>query len=409
MVKLDNPPSAPSPDSQLRDSHEGLAGGSERPHISGSVEQLLDLRRIGVVMSPDRERFEEAWGVLNPASARSHDGELYLFPRAVAEGNFSRIAIARVEFDASGDPCGVERMGLVLEPHEDYELAGNGVGGVEDPRITYLPLLDRYIMTYTALGPRGARIALAVSEDLHTWERLGLVNFEPGNGVDINHCDNKDCVIFPLPVMDPAGHEAFAILHRPILPPPTSDDGEQRAVPPDAASRHPSIWISYAPLDHVKRDVRGLTQVFNHQLLAHPMGAWEYHHIGSGAPPILSEEGWLLYYHGVLGAASTGMTYQTGVMLLDRYDPHRVIYRSARPVLGPQLSSEREGIVPNVVFPTAVDVRGQRIDVYYGAADERIAAATTRIEASVLLAPSAPPTAHSTRRVMVPTGEIRVE
>jgi CBS domain-containing protein/nucleotide-binding universal stress UspA family protein len=80
-------------------------------------------------------------------------------------------------------------------------------------------------------------------------------------------------------------------------------------------------------------------------------------------------------------------------MLLDREDPRRVLYRSSRPVLVPRDPGEQEGIVSNVVFPTAVDVRGQRIDVYYGAADARIAAATTQINASLLLAPSAPPEA----------------
>jgi predicted GH43/DUF377 family glycosyl hydrolase len=133
---------------------------------------LLDLQRIGTVMTPDRDRPEEAWGVLNPASARSRDGELYLFPRIVAEGNYSRIAIAQVSFDGAGNPAGVERLGLALEPPESYELAGPGAGGVEDPRISYISLLDCYLVTYTALGRLGARIALAISKDLHTWERL---------------------------------------------------------------------------------------------------------------------------------------------------------------------------------------------------------------------------------------------
>jgi nucleotide-binding universal stress UspA family protein len=55
-----------------------------------------------------------------------------------------------------------------------------------------------------------------------------------------------------------------------------------------------------------------------------------------------------------------------------------------------------------VVFPTAVDVRGRRIDVYYGAADQRIAAATTQIASPVLLAPSAPPIAEERHHFVVP-------
>src|SRR5690348_12516503 len=134
------------------------AGRPEHPPVPRSVEQMLDLQRIGTLMTPDRDRPEEAWGVLNPASARSRDDELYLFPRVVAAGNYSRIAIAKVSFDTAGNPTGVERLALALEPRESYEFAAPGAGGVEDPRISYLPLLDSYIMTYTALGPLGARI-----------------------------------------------------------------------------------------------------------------------------------------------------------------------------------------------------------------------------------------------------------
>jgi predicted GH43/DUF377 family glycosyl hydrolase len=286
----------------------GLAAGRpEYPPVAGSVEQLLGLHRIGTVMIPDRDRPEEAWGVLNPASARSRDGELYLLPRVVADGNYSRIAVARVGFDAAGNPAGVARLDLALEPQESYEVAGPGAGGVEDPRISYLPLLDSYIMTYVALGPLGPRIALAVSKDLHTWDRLGPLHFEATGEVDFNRCDNKDCVIFPLPVTDPAGHAAFALLHRPIYRVPRPDGTAEWVLPPGVTDRRPSIWISYAPVDRVEQDVRELTRVYNHRLLAQPIGNWEHHHIGAGAPPILSEEGWLLYYHGVLGGTPAGI------------------------------------------------------------------------------------------------------
>ncbi len=125
----------------------------------------------------------EVGGVLNPASARGRDGQLYLFPRLVARGNYSRIGIARVRFNDAGDPVGVEQMGIALEPEADFELRPDG-GGCEDPRITFIEPLDRYVMTYTALSSRGPRIALAMSEDLFQWERMGLAIFMPYEGVD---------------------------------------------------------------------------------------------------------------------------------------------------------------------------------------------------------------------------------
>ena len=93
---------------------------------------LFSTTRLGVVMDPEPHNPYESEGVLNPAAARAPDGQLYLFPRLVARGNYSRIGIARVLFDSAGDPKGVERMGIVLEPEADYELSENG-GGCEEP------------------------------------------------------------------------------------------------------------------------------------------------------------------------------------------------------------------------------------------------------------------------------------
>src|SRR5207253_604811 len=124
------------------------------------------MRRLGIVMEPDPADPREAGGVLNPAVARGTDGELYLLPRLVAAGNYSRIGLSRVRFNRHGEPWGVERLGVVLEPDQPYERHGRTGGGVEDPRVTYLAARQQYVMTYTAYGPLGPRIALAVSHDL---------------------------------------------------------------------------------------------------------------------------------------------------------------------------------------------------------------------------------------------------
>ena len=110
----------------------------------------LKLRRLGMLMEPELGNPLEAEGVLNPAAVRGPDGDLYLFPRMLAKGNYSRIGIARVLFNEAGDPVGVERLGVALEPEADYELRSDGSGGCEDPRITFVGPLQRYLMTYTA-------------------------------------------------------------------------------------------------------------------------------------------------------------------------------------------------------------------------------------------------------------------
>src|SRR3984893_19371871 len=114
----------------------------------------FELHRLGILIEPQPGDSHEAEGVLNPAAARGPDGELYIFPRLVARGNYSRIGIARVLFNSAGDPEGVERMGIVLEPEADYELSENG-GGCEDPRVTYVEPLQHYVIAYTEFSRRG--------------------------------------------------------------------------------------------------------------------------------------------------------------------------------------------------------------------------------------------------------------
>ena len=179
----------------------------------------FELQRLGLVMEPEPGNALEAEGVLNPAAVRGRDGQLYLFPRLVARGNYSRIGIARVRFNEAGDPMSVERLGIALEPEAEYELRPNG-GGCEDPRITFVEPLQRYVMTYTALSPKGPRIALAMSEDLFHWERLGLAIFMPYEGVDFNNVANKDALLFPVAICDPDGQPAMALIHRPLSPAP---------------------------------------------------------------------------------------------------------------------------------------------------------------------------------------------
>ena len=92
----------------------------------------FELQRLGLVMEPEPGNPLEAEGVLNPAAVRGRDGHLYLFPRLVARGNYSRIGIARVRFNEAGDPTGVERLGVALEPEAEYERRPDGSGGCED-------------------------------------------------------------------------------------------------------------------------------------------------------------------------------------------------------------------------------------------------------------------------------------
>src|SRR3954470_1634028 len=209
--------------------------------------ELGQLQRLGIIMEPDLADPREAGGVLNPAASRGPDGALYLLPRLVGAGNYSRIGLARVVHDRQGDPRGVERLGVVLEPEEPYERNSWTGGGVEDPRVTYLAALGAYVMTYTAYGEAGPRIALALSHDLVHWRRQGPVQFAAHHGCDLGAVDNKDALLFPEPVPAPDGRRALALIHRPDLG--TSRAAGRRVITPRPGRRaqRPSMWLSYAP------------------------------------------------------------------------------------------------------------------------------------------------------------------
>lgn len=350
-------------------------------HKSGS-----QIRRLGIIMRGDPDSPDEVMGVLNPAAARAPGGALYLFPRVVAAGNYSRIGVAEVVFDAAGDPVGVVRRGYALEPTEPYEQNAR-TAGCEDARVTYVEPLGRYVMAYTAYGPLGPRIALALSSDLLRWERVGPAKFafDPRLRVDFDLYDNKDAFLFPEAVRDPRGELALAMIHR-----PAHVQGGRIVLPEGVSETRASIWISYCPLEDALRDPAALLVWRDHTLVATPQQDWEETKIGGGTPPIRTPAGWLTFYHGVAGPIVEGVDHQpyvrycAGVMLHDLADPRIVRFRSAQPLLEPETDDERVGIVGNVVFPTGVDPRPDgAIDVYYGAADAAIGVARIELAAAI--------------------------
>ncbi len=345
----------------------------------------FELQRLGLLMEAEPGNPQELEGVLNPAAIRGPDGELYLFPRLVARGNYSRIGIARVRFNEAGDPAGVERLGIALEPEADYERRPDGGGGCEDPRIAFVEPLQRYMMTYTALTPHGPRIAVALSADLFHWQRLGLAAFAPYFGIAFGGVDDKDASLFPVAIPNPSGQPELAMLHRPLFPGTRPEETACHPASREVDLDRESIWISYCKMPLDGSEPYRLRKFTSHHRLATPVSPWERLKIGGGTPPILTRHGWLIVYHGVsevVDPSTPGhqLCYSAGVMVLSKEHPRVIRYRSAEPVLTPVLPQERRGTVANVVFPTGIDRRDDlgspdRFDVYYGMADNRIGVA----------------------------------
>ena len=332
-----------------------------------------EFTRLGTVLEPN-DSAEGREDVLNPASARLRDGTLHLYPRMVAPGNVSRIGSFRVVQD-SDSAFVARRAGTVLQPEAPYELRDLPGGyGCEDPRVTFIAALDAYVMAYVAFGPRGPEVALAVSRDGLSWERLGLMCFR---GSEAPFAD-KDAAFFPEPVRSPGGVMSLAFYHRPTLNVSVREGQHAlaalKALPPE---KREGIAIGYVPLDAARRDIRGLCNVAETHRVSLPPADWGRIKVGAGTPPVRVREGWLSAIHGVDEVAdptaSALLRYCCGIIVHDLERLDRVVYRSQSPLFVAELPDEIEGAVGYVVFPTAIDPRGDRtFDIYYGMADDRV-------------------------------------
>ncbi len=348
--------------------------------LSHAISDLnVSMSRLGIALQPNGEP-AEVEGTLNPACARSRDNQLLLYPRDVARGNISRVGLVKAH-DAENAHYTFERDGFALEPEAPYELRPSPGYGCEDPRVTFVAALDLYVMAYTAFGPQGPRIAVATSQDGLAWQRIGLLRFDKAG---MHTGDDKDAAFFPEPVLSPRGVKSLAFYHRPMLH-LSAIDG-RAAIP--MIERMPfedreSIRLGYIPFEPVLQDRANLLDVHESELTMSPNADWGSLKLGAGTPPVRVAEGWMSLFHAVDvldgTAAKPKLRYSAGLMIHDLERPHIIVYRSPRPVLVPELESERRGIVDNVVFPTGLDPRpdiGNRtFDIYYGMADWAVGAA----------------------------------
>ena len=311
--------------------------------------------------------------MLNPACARLRDRTLRLYPRMVSPGNVSRIGSWRARECPDGS-LELEFDGFALEPEAPYELREGPEGqGCEDPRVTFIAAIDRYVMAYVALGPRGPEVAVAISEDGLQWHRLGLMQFQ---GSDQPFAD-KDAAFFPEPVASPQGVESLAFYHRPTMS--FSVDAhkaiaEIKALPPE---KREGIAVGYVPLAVVRTDLNALCNATETHRLTLPPATWGTIKVGAGAPPVRIDEGWLSVIHGVDELSHPHdrslLRYCAGVIIHDAHQIERIVFRSSAPLFVPAAGAELHGPVGHVVFPTGIDRRGEReFDIYYGMADYEI-------------------------------------
>jgi predicted GH43/DUF377 family glycosyl hydrolase len=275
--------------------------------------------------------------VFNPAAA-AVDGGVVLLARVEDRRGISHLTVAR---SANGtDGWSVDAQPL-LAPADDV---ASEQWGFEDPRVVWIAELDRWAITCTAYGPAGPAVYLATTKDFVAIERHGIVR-QP---------EDKNAALLPHRI-----DGRWAMLHRPK----TEFGGAKGEI---LLSRSPDLVNWSAP----------------EQVLQPRDGAWwDSLRIGIGPPPLRTEHGWLLVYHGVKETVA-GEVYRVGLALLDLDDPTQVLRRLSNWVLAPLEPYERSGDVPNVVFPCGLvhDETSGEVRLYYGAADSSICLATATLD-----------------------------
>ncbi|GGF03937.1 glycoside hydrolase family 130 protein [Flavobacterium limi] len=223
-------------------------------------------------------------------------------------------------------------------PESFNSLFGSGIleqFGIEDARVSKLD--DTYYITYTAVSSNGVGVGLRTTRDWKNFETKGMI-FPP---------HNKDCAIFEEKI-----NGKFYALHRPSSPQIGGN----------------FIWLAESP-DGVHWG--------NHQFLVGTRkGLWDSARVGAGAAPIKTDKGWLEIYHG----ANAEHKYCLGAFLMDLNDPSKVIARTLEPIMMPQENYELSGFFGYVVFTNGHVVEGDKLIMYYGAADEFVCGAYFSIE-----------------------------
>jgi predicted GH43/DUF377 family glycosyl hydrolase len=347
----------------------GKVGGKSSQYLYHQT--MVTIKKEGILLQETLLPFEDD-GVLNPGVIQEGN-MIHMFYRAVRKGNYSTIGYCRLD----GPLTLAERNNApILVPEFDYESHG-----IEDPRITKIDEL--YYLSFTSYDGVNASGSLATSADLKQFERQGVIvpqltyeefkrlaecsgtlnekyeRFHVHNNI-LNNPEkkmllwDKNVVFFPRRIN---GNLCF--LHR-IRP------DVQLVMINNMKDLTKEFWENY------------LLHLDSHIVLS-PKFEHEVSYIGSGCPPIETEAGWLLIYHGVHDTPQ-GYVYSACAALLELDNPVKEIARLPYALFKPELEWELKGEVNNVVFPTGTALFGDTLYIYYGAADKRIACASLSLK-----------------------------
>ena len=325
------------------------------------------------IIAPIAHHPWESKKVYNPGVIHDN-GEYSLFYRACGDDHISRIGYG---YSFDGEEF-VRYDRPLLEPEGKYEFMG-----IEDPRITKVG--PTYMLTYTAFDGNTARLTLALSEDLKNWKRNGPI----------------------LPDWSVEKAHGFRVSSDPARNRNSTGDGWSKsgAIFPEKINGYyhmlfgdSCVWLA------VSKNGRKWEPLLE-PLIGPRQNSFDSYFVEMGPPPIKTEKGWLVIYHGV----DKNLTYRLGFLLLDLGNPCKIIYRSFNPIFEPALPYECKGLIdlmpggisaiqaldqtllnnlvgenkrfPKVIFACGAVLMDGNLRIYYGCADTVIGTASAPLSA----------------------------
>ncbi len=287
------------------------------------------------IIKPNKSHSWESKATFNPAAIYI-DRKIHIIYRAMSSDNTSVFGYA-----SSSDGFHItERLNKpIYTPNERFEMKTKDMvgSGCEDPRITKIG--DSLYICYTAYDgvnpPSVALTSIKLNDFLNkNWK------FDKPKIISPPNIDDKDACILPRKI-----NGKFVIFHR----------------------------IESKIMIDIRSDLDFDNNYLSGEVLIEPESDhWHSKKVGIGPPPLETEFGWLMLYHGV----DDNYSYKVGAAILDKEDPTHILFKTEMPILEPIEPYEKEGEVPNVVFPCGMVEINDVLYVYYGGADKVVCVAT---------------------------------
>lgn len=308
--------------------------------MDGKSDEVFERFEGNPIIKPNPEHDWESLCTFNPAAIEL-EGKIYILYRALSSDKTSTIGLAVTEDGFNI----VEKLDKpIYVPREKFEMKLTpGHSGCEDPRIVRID--DRIYMFYTAYDnvhpPKVALTWITVEDFLNRNWRWATPKI-----VSPPDTDDKDACVIPEKI-----NGKYFFIHR-----------------------AGGISIGYDYIESLESF--NTNEMLSLTLLNPRVGMWDGKKVGLAAPPIRTDSGWLVFYHGV----SHDGVYRVGAFLLDLENPEKIIGRTLHPLLEPLEYYEREGYVKNVVFPCGAVVRNGLVYLYYGGADTYVCVARASLK-----------------------------